>query len=60
MEDLSSTKTALQDFALGIRLFHEDPQARLHLNDPIPHEGWLPSEEQIRRFCEQLRAEPGW
>ena len=38
----------------------EHREANLHLNDPVPYEGWMPSEEQIRRFCEQLRSEPGW
>lgn len=38
----------------------EDHEADLHLNDPIPYEGWLPSEAQIRRFCDQLRSEPEW
>ena len=38
----------------------EQLEANLHLNDPIPYEGWLPSEAQIRRFCEQLRSEPEW
>lgn len=38
----------------------EDLAANLNLNDPVPYEGWLPSEEQIRRFCGQIRSEPGW
>lgn len=58
MESNASSET--QSHNPATHGFRKNPETDLHLNDPIPYKGWLPSEEQIRRFCEQLRSEPAW
>ena len=60
MIESNLNRTELQRRSFPKLASGEELEANLHLNDPIPYEGWLPSEAQIRRFCEQLRSEPEW
>ncbi len=60
MVELKLPRTNSRNRSSREPVFRDNLEENLHLNDPIPYEGWLPSEEQIRRFCEQLRSEPEW